>query len=213
MKKLLLVSSFLLILSGCGHKEEVMVDEVEMENEEISTEKEEIEKEVPVKKEVVKEEVQKEEVSNLDYSFIKGKLSYPSDFIPKMKVCAVSLTNNKQTCVDSIDDSFNLKLEADNYLVYASVNDLRKEAPAEKVAYYTKCDDDFDESKCNSENWYNIDFVCFKDKNCKEAFTPFIVNLKSKEIKELKTISQGWYLPCINKECESNSDVWNNYLN
>jgi len=152
---------------------------------------------------------------------ITGTLSFPSEIMPSLKVCAVNTEDKKETCVQTEegDNDYTLSVAPGTYLIYSAdtlVNNSK--------AYYTACDtyeDGQTDPRCNSNyndsngQWNHEDFVCYEDTACKAAFTPLPVTLVDKQTVELETIVQGWYIPCSHDMdvCnDPNFDVWSDYI-
>lgn len=155
---------------------------------------------------------------------ITGTLSFPSEYLPAMKVCAVNTGNKKETCVqtEEIEETeegqlnYILSVTPGTYLIYSAKDNYK--------AYYTACDtyeDGQTDPRCNSNyndsngTWFHEDFVCYEDTACKAAFTPLPVTVVDNQTLRLETIVQGWYIPCSHDTdlCnDPNFDVWSDYI-
>jgi hypothetical protein len=145
---------------------------------------------------------------------ITGGLTYPSENMPILKVCAQNIDTSTEYCVTTSVDLFNFEIDVvpGKYIVYAATDYGHK-------AYYTKCDtyEDSFIPECNpnagpeSDNgkWNDADFQCFNDPVCKAAFTPLVIEVTSAQDARLKKIQQGWYLPCS----YTTEVCWKDYLN
>lgn len=161
---------------------------------------------------------QEEETNLTKQATIKGSLSYPSEIIPSMKVCAVNTEDGKETCTQTEEgqSTYTLSVTPETYFVYSSADNMK--------TYYTLCDtyeDGQTDPRCNSNfdekegTWNDNTFVCYQDPVCKAAYTPLPITVVDQEILELNTMIQGWYIPCShNTEVCNNPDfdVWNDYL-
>lgn len=148
---------------------------------------------------------------------ITGGLTWPSEFIPPMNVCAVNTTTKKETCVSTKTNvqTFSIQVNPGSYVVYSA-------APSQDntKAYYTQCDT-YDpesttyQSQCTNDSWNSDSFKCYNDTTCKAAFTPLIITVQAGEKKQLQKISQGWYIPCNESgdTCNSKSyNAWGPYM-
>lgn len=151
---------------------------------------------------------------------ITGTLSYPSENLPSMKVCAVNTKDQKETCIQTSEgaNNYTLSVEAGTYLIYASDDNIK--------VYYTLCDtytNSQENPKCNvnyNENyengeWYDQNFVCYEDTTCKAAFTPLAITVENEQSLVLEELVQGWYIPCSHDTelCnDPNFDVWSDYI-
>ncbi len=157
------------------------------------------------------------EDNTVEKAFISGSLTYPSEFIPAMKVCAVNTTSQQETCVQTQMDQNYYEIEVDpgTYYVYADSGN-------NYVAYYTKCDtyDDAFIPECNSnagnsnDDWYAQGYICYQDETCKNAFKPLAIVVVDENVM-LKPIMQGWYVPCsydTNTCNDSNFNVWEDFI-
>ena len=78
------------------------------------------------------------------YATLEGSLSYPSDYIPEMKICAVDTTTQEETCTKEmiVDDKYiygtgyKLEVPLGKYKVYAQ----RIDENTDYKAYYNECD-------------------------------------------------------------------------
>ena len=149
---------------------------------------------------------------------IAGELSYPSEIMPSLKVCAVNTLSKEETCIQTEEGQLNysLTVTSGTYLIYSSAGNLK--------AYYTACDtypNSQEDPRCNSSyrddgaNWSHQDFICYKDTTCKAAFTPLAITVGDQPSITLETIVQGWYIPCSHETelCNDPSfDVWSDYI-
>lgn len=176
------------------------------------------------KKEIIEEEFVNTENKEEETTYftgegtITGTLSYPSESLPSLKVCAVNTVNKKETCIQTSedDDKYTITVQAGKYLVYVSDKYSK--------AYYTECDtysNPSEDPRCNSNynesngSWNSEDFICFEDTTCKSAFTPLAITVEDKQAVTLPTIIQGWYIPCsydLDTCNDPNFDEWNDYL-
>lgn len=132
---------------------------------------------------------------------ITGKLSFPSEYIPAMKVCAIDSATDVEICITTTENqqNFTITVPAGSYFVYSAMADNLNNR-----AYYTKCDTYEDPfiPECNSNagnggvDWNTTAFNCSADPVCKAAFDPFAVSVSANETKNIGTIMQGWYIPC-----------------
>jgi len=178
-----------------------------------------IEKNKSLKEEIEKYKSNTSSTANQESkkAVIKGTLSYPSNGIPTMKVCAVNTMSKEETCVNNSKDSYSITVNPGSYLIYSKVKDGKIKA------YYTKCDtyDNKFIPECNSNandrsvDWNHSSFICYEDNTCKSAFTPLKITVKANDNISLKRMEQGWYIPCShdNETCNNaNFDVWADYL-
>lgn len=175
----------------------------------------------------VKEEEYKETESEHENNAIKtekgtieGGLSYPGEFVPSLKVCAVDTQSKEETCIQTEEKqpTYSLTVTPGTYLVYSAMIDNTNKV------YYTVCDtypNSQEDPRCNSNyredgsDWYQEDFICYEDAACKAAFTPLAVTVEDQQSLTLKTISQGWAIPCSYDAdvCnDPNFDVWSDYI-
>jgi len=154
---------------------------------------------------------------------ISGTVSYPSEKIYPMTVCAVDATNKKEICVDPVngENSYSINIEPGEYYVYAIIKP--QETTVQDKAYYSKCDLFDDPSlhpDCNQYmrqepvpvNWYTEGFDCFEDTLCREAHTPVTIMVDAGEQKQLNPIFQGWYKPCGDGCNDPNYDFWQEFF-
>lgn len=169
---------------------------------------------------------EKEDVDNEDtvmpaQTTITGTLSFPGERIPSLRVCAVNTTDQKETCIlteegqEGVQTEYSILVTPGTYLIYSADSNYK--------AYYTLCDTYENaqlDPRCNTNfnesngGWNENGFKCYEDANCRAAFTPLEVIAKENETIDLKTIVQGWYIPCndILKCSVAEYDVWADYL-
>ena len=129
---------------------------------------------------------------------ITGNLSFPSEYIPELNVCAQDVETMDTTCVFTEENAttYEIEVTAAQYYIYATDGDF--------IAYYTRCDTDL-QVKCNDESWYYEDFVCYNDTACSLAFTPYAAGVSAGGMATGINIMQGWYLPCSGT-CDTGTD-------
>ncbi|MBD3362759.1 hypothetical protein GF362_03500 [Candidatus Dojkabacteria bacterium] len=185
----------------------------------------------PSQAEVNEKEIQTGEADD-EGATIAGSVSYPSENLPAMEVCAVNTADEEEICThtEEGESEYSITVDPGKYLVYAVYKyeaDCNEEDSAcgSTKAYYTKCDtyDDSFIPECNPNagppedngKWNKVGFICYEDAVCKAAFTPLAISVESGESIKLKKIVQGWYIPC-NHDTEMCSDpefdVWADYL-
>jgi len=137
---------------------------------------------------------------------ITGNLTYPSEFIPVLRICAVDTTTGDETCENTAenDSVYELEVAAGSYYVYV-------QDPPGYIAYYTKCDSNSN-ILCNDESWYQEGFACYNNAECKLAFKPMVVSVSAGETSTGINFMQGWYLPCSNAACYNGAEEWQNYF-
>ena len=149
---------------------------------------------------------------------ITGELTFPGETIPSLKVCAVNIEDEKETCVQTPEgaNNYTLTVKSGTYLIYA--------ADGNSKAYYTECDtytNPQEDPRCNSNYndsqgaWNDTNFICYQDPTCKAAFTPLQVTVGDTQSITLQPIVQGWYIPCSHPADVCNDpafDVWSDYL-
>jgi hypothetical protein len=164
-----------------------------------------------------------------DKIVISGSLSFPSEGIPAMNVCAIDVnTKAEEDCykTENEESTYVLLVDPGTYYIYSQVVVDAGVGAKGLKAYYTKCDTYKDSfiPECNpnagpaSDNgkWNTQGFVCYNDPTCKAAFTPLKVVVEPKLSKlEVSRIMQGWYIPCSYETAVCNDasfDVWQDYL-
>lgn len=127
-------------------------------------------------------------------SAIEGELSYPSEAMPRQKICAVEITSKKETCTNEniLDDeykiptSYRLVLKPGEYYMYASISELEnKEGWGDMpgyMAFYTE----YVKFGCTSGVSNNS--IC---ENRDYDFKPLVVNISEGET--IKNIGFDWY--------------------
>lgn len=65
------------------------------------------------------------QVQSAELVQVTGKLIYPSDYLPSMIVCAVSINEQKRLCIKTIEgqSTFSMKVPPDTYMFSAETPD------------------------------------------------------------------------------------------
>ena len=122
--------------------------------------------------------------SSTDYGMVSGKLIYPSDYIPALKICAEDISTKKNYCIETKQNQLNyqIQLPPSIYYVYAlecsksyGNNTFCKDGYLERRAYYT------DGSVCGFTN------------QCSQIVTGNPLPVKVKPGDNISGIIPDWY--------------------
>ena len=118
------------------------------------------------------------------YGTVSGKLIYPSDYIPALKICAEDISTKKKYCIETKQNQLNyqIQLPPSIYYVYAlecsksyGNNTFCKDGYLERRAYYT------DGSVCGFTN------------QCSQIVTGNPLPVKVKPGDNISGIIPDWY--------------------
>jgi hypothetical protein len=144
---------------------------------------------------------------------IKGSLSYPSEFIPAYRICAVDTSTMAETCTVTERDqkNYSIKVEPGDYFVKAvaiEFDDWRE------TVYHTRCDARNKPTICDDRTW-DSDTICFNHDDCKKAHTVRKISVSDDEVVNNVDIEYGWYVPSGEQKVVENSKgytIWEYYI-